>query len=276
MPITVEEKYLSQPTKDNGRLDDEAELLSVELHYIVKGTDDGVLAVQAVRDSAPETYEELERGEIAVEPIGPTQWEATVQYNPPVPEEDESTYSFDTGGGTQHITNSLATVGKYGRNYSPIGYSQAIGVTKDSVEGVDITVPTYQFSETHVIANELVTNEYKSRLFQLTGKVNDAAWGGFAAGEVLFMGASGSRRGRKGKWEMTFHFAASPNKTGLTIGEITDVAKGGWEYLWVEFVQEVVGEGGNQRLGWVPDAVFIEQVYPEGDFGDLEPSEPEE
>ena len=39
MPITVEEKYLSRPTKDSGQGDGTEELLSVELHYVVKGTD---------------------------------------------------------------------------------------------------------------------------------------------------------------------------------------------------------------------------------------------
>jgi len=42
-------------------------------------------------------------------------------------------------GGTEHITHTLQTVGRY-----PPGvpnYHGAIGVTPDSVEGVDITVP---------------------------------------------------------------------------------------------------------------------------------------
>lgn len=35
-------------------------------------------------------------------------------------------------------------------------------------------------------------------------------WRAFAAGEVLFLGASGSKRGEE-EWEITYRFAASPN-----------------------------------------------------------------
>jgi hypothetical protein len=277
MPITVEEKYLSRPAKDSGLSVDApatTDIEALELHYVVRGTDDHAAAVAAVRSTAPLLAGELERGEIALEPIGPTQWDATVQYALPTIPEDESQYTFDMTGGQQHITASIQTVHKYGRGYTPTGYGGAIGVKADSVEGVDVTVPVYKFSQTHQIDNARVTDGYKGSLFRLTGKVNDAAWGGFAAGEVLFLGPSGSRRGRKGKWEITFNFAASPNETDLTIGEITGIAKKGWEYLWVEFVQELVGPAGHQRMAWVPDAVFIEQVYKTGSFADLEPPAP--
>jgi len=60
---------------------------------------------------------------------------------------------------------------------------------------VDITVPVYSFSETHYNSLAFVTESYKQTLFGLTGKVNNAAFKGFAAGEVLFLGASGSKRG---------------------------------------------------------------------------------
>ena len=41
----------------------------------------------------------------------------------------------------------------------------------------------------------LVTGGYKATLFYLTGKVNGGPFKGFAPGEVLFLGASGSQRG---------------------------------------------------------------------------------
>jgi hypothetical protein len=143
-------------------------------------------------------------------------------------------------------------------------------VKADSVEGVDITVPVYKFSMTYVIANNLVTPAYKGQLFRLTGKTNKDDWGDFAAGEVLFLGPSGSRKGRRGKWEITFNFAASPNEEDLTVANILHVNKKGWEYLWLEFEQEQVGK----RLGWVAKYCYVEQVYPEGDFADLLPTNP--
>ena len=147
-----------------------------------------------------------------------------------------------------------------------------IGVTPDGIEGVDITVPVYRFSETHLVADSRVTNEYKGKLFRLTGKTNDGAWGGFAEGEVLFLGASGSKRGR-GDWEITFSFAASPNATGLTVGDISDIDKKGWEYLWVEYAESVDEAANPKRLVKRPVAVHVERVYDAGDFADLEPPE---
>ena len=269
MPVTCNEKYLSRPTKESGSTGAGEELLSVELLYVVKGTDNELLAIQSVRSNAPTTHEGLERGEISIEPIGPTQWEATVQYSPPGAEleEGESSYSFNTGGETQHITHSKSTVGSYApADETAPDYDGAIGATKDNVEGVDITVPVYRFSETHIKGDSDVTNAYKGKLFSLTGKTNSGAFKGFAAGEVLFLGASGSRR-TKGDWEISFEFAASPNKTGLSVGSITDIAKKGWEYLWIRYEDEV--DATANALVKRPVAVYVEQVYDEGDFGDL-------
>jgi hypothetical protein len=92
-------------------------------------------------------------------------------------------------------------------------------VTPDRVEGTDITVPVFNFTETHYILNELVTPAYKLTLFNLTGKVNGGVFKGFAKGEVLFLGASGSKRGLD-DWEITYRFAASPNVASLSLGGI--------------------------------------------------------
>ena len=81
MAITVAEKYVSRPTTDSG-LDGTAldNLLSTELHYIVRGTSDERLAVQAVRGATPATYNGMDRGEIGLEPVSDSIWEATVKY----------------------------------------------------------------------------------------------------------------------------------------------------------------------------------------------------
>jgi len=101
------------------------------------------------------------------------------------------------------------------------------GVTADGVEGVDITVPVYQFSETHYRTDAQVTGAYKGAIFTCTGKTNAGAFKSFAAGEVLFLGATGSKRGDgpDDDWEITFRFAppASPNQVGLSVGSITGI-----------------------------------------------------
>jgi hypothetical protein len=134
------------------------------------------------------------------------------------------------------------------------------------VEGVDITVPVYHFSETHYFDDAVVTGAYKATLFLLTGTVNNAGFKGFSAGEVLFLGASGSKRGKE-PWEVSFKFAASPNVTGLSVGDITGIAKKGWEYLWVRYndQEDTVAKVLVKR----PVAAYVEQVYGYGNFAGL-------
>jgi hypothetical protein len=149
-----------------------------------------------------------------------------------------------------------------------------IGASQDHVEGVDIVVPVYAFSETHTFTDAQVTDAYKGTLFRLTGKTNNAAFRGCAAGECLFLGAAGSKRGT-GDWEITFKFAASPNLTNIVIGAITVVSKKGWEYLWVRSIPKVIGSGETAVLTMMPRHAYVERVYDEGDFADLDPPEPE-
>jgi len=121
-------------------------------------------------------------------------------------------------------------------------------VTADGVDGVDITVPVYQFSETHYFSDAQVNASYNGAIFSCTGKTNAGGFKGFAPGEVLFLGASGSKRGDSpdDDWEITFQFAASPNETGLSLGSITGINKDGWEYLWVRYAD---AEDTGQPLG---------------------------
>ena len=37
------------------------------------------------------------------------------------------------------------------------------------------------------------------------------------------------------KWELTYQFAASPNAVNLQVGDIQNINKKGWEYLWVRY-----------------------------------------
>ncbi len=252
---------------------------AAELRYTIKGTADHIAARQALIDTSPPQFDPwgggvlfLPRVAVTIDPLAPDEatdtglWEGIVNYGL-VPQTGESVFSFDTGGGTQHITHSRATVARY----APYGqtapdFKGAVGVTADSVEGVDITVPVYQFAETHYLADAVVTPAYKATLFGLTGCVNSDAFKGFAPGECLFLGAAGTKRGQ-GDWELTFRFAASPNVTNLTIGDITGINKKGWEYLWVRYSDSE--DTAAKVLVKRPVAVFIEQVYPTGNLNAL-------
>jgi len=144
----------------------------------------------------------------------------------------------------------------------------AIGATAENVEGVDITTPVYNWSETHFIPDSAMTNAYRGKLFHATGTTNASAFKGFAAGECLFLGASGSKRADE-DWEVTFRFSSSPNKTGITVGDIQGIAKKGWEYLWVTYTPTELTVAGKKYLRQIPLFAYVEKVYEESDFADL-------
>ena len=268
MPVTCTEN------PDSRRLTDGQ---SAELIYTVRGTDDEAAALSSLNSTAPAIFNGLVRQPVTVEPVHVDStnadkciWAGTVNYSPwqpaDPPQTGDSSFNFDTGGGSQHVTQSLSTISKHAASGTPPDFKGAVGVTHDNVEGVDITVPVYNFSETHYLADATVTSAYKGTLFSLTGKVNSGSFKGFAAGEVLFLGASGSKRGED-DWEITFRFAASPNRTGITIGDMTGIDKKGWEYLWVRY--EDAEDTAAKALVKKPTAAYVEKVYEEGSFSSL-------
>lgn len=221
--------------------------------------------------------------------LGDDAWQVTIAYEKNGADDDQQTdplkraRSFDTSGGTQHITQ--ADGGKITRNggtttrtgterrFPPTAPSMdsAIGVDGDSVAGVDIVVPALSWTETYDVPDPYVTAAYIKAVAALTGTTNDAPFRTFAAGEVLFMGCSGAQewddqRGN-GPWSLSFKFVASPNVTGQTIGPIAGVEKKGHEYLWVRYEEAVNSTAGVSYKR--PKYVYVNTVYKEGDFSGL-------
>jgi hypothetical protein len=235
-----------------------------ELRYTVTGSNDESAVLAALRSTAPETYYGMRRMQVEAEPVGGGIWQCTVPYEG----KNETVYTFETGGSTQHITQSLQTIARHAASGSTApDFQGAIGVNGDSIDGVDVTVPVFNFTESRRCAGSVVTGAYKLALFNATGKVNNASFRGFAAGEVLFLGASGTKTGID-DWEIAYKFAASPNVASLAIGGgITVTAKKGWEYLWVRFAD--TEDTSANAMVKRPVAAYVEQVYPTADFSTL-------
>lgn len=186
--------------------------------------------------------------------------------------------SFNTGGQTAHITQSLGTRGIWRGSYigadgKSVNYTAAdvpnfggaIGYNGDSFEGVDVTIPTFTWTETHIFPMTSLTWAYVRTLAGLTGTVNANAFRGFAVGEVLFQGASGGTQDNSTEAPVQFNFAASPNVTNLTCGNITGIKKNGWDYLWVLY-RDVMSGGYRFKA---PAGVYVEQVYRYANFSPL-------
>ena len=253
---------------------------SVELQYNVMDAADEAEALAALAAQSPATWNGLVRKNCRVEPVGDGSscWNGTVTYGGATTSKQEGSksLSFDTTGGTQHITQAKEHISTtYYEGDTPPNFQGAIGVTDDSVEGCDITVPVFSFSVTKYMSKSAMTSEYVGYLFTLTGKTNSEevsiTVNGltllFAVGELLFLGASGSARGDD-SWEVTFRFAASPNATDLSVGGITVPAKGGWEYMWVQY-KDAKDTGANCVLK-KPKRVIVDRVYDSGNLALLE------
>jgi hypothetical protein len=223
-----------------------------------------------------------------LEYLGDEAWQLEVTYGSQGAEPEEQrdplkrSRSFDTGGATQHVTQAIPTAGvpngeRRFHTGSPAAPNMqgAIGVDGDSVQGVDIVVPQLTWTENYDVPNAYVTTDYIKSLSSLTGTVNNSSFRGFAAGEVLFMGASGSQQWDSdkgdGPWSLSYKFVASANQgagktyPAITIGDITGIEKDGHDYLWVRYEDAVE----NNTLLKRPKFVYVDKVYRQVSFAAL-------
>jgi len=250
--------------------------------YIAWGSSDITAIRTQILADAPTSYGGFPRVEPTIEEINvddtgaPTLWAVTVPYGGRsklvIPATGTTIWSGDTSGGTQHITNSRDFTA-YGADTTPEDLGGAIGATKDGVAGVDIVGQAYNFQGTKYIADGSFDTTFRRALFQLTGKINASPvtlnGDSFAAGEVLFLGATWAQRQTVHPldWEVNFKFAARPNLSGgdvQPVGAITIDAIGGWDYLDVIYEDTTSGDGS--ALIKTPNYAIVHTVYPSGDF----------
>lgn len=269
MPITIYEKWA-------GRQGSLGQRSSDEIGYIVFGADDHSEALAALNSAVPPSFGSNVLDDVTVKQIGEELWEGTARYLDPeskgekeeqIKEIGDETFTFRTGGATQHITQDKFGTDPYTWATFPPDFGGAIGVNGDSVDGVDIVIPSLQFQITAKMPLSIFNVEYVKTCARLTGRVNAAPFRGFAPGEVLFMGLSGSKAGRE-SIDLTFDFGAEENATGLSIGsgshEITGIAKKGWEYLWVHYFS--YDDPDSKKRVTKPHSAYVARVYGPGDF----------
>ncbi len=233
------------------------------------GTTDEDAARTAVLLVAPATLDSMPIQNTSLSPLGDDSWAVDVNYGPIDPA--VFTFAFDTTGKTAHTTVSRVTLTKLKKDGAPAlppapDFLGAIGVTNDDIKGVDVIVPSYSWTETHRKPISEVDDTYKMVLRDMTGQKNDDAFRGFFAGEVLFMGARGSIRTGE-DFEIAFSFASEREWTLEVIGPFI-VTKKGWDYFWVRYAD--VEDAAAKHLTQQPIAAYVEEVYEDADFADLE------
>lgn len=231
--------------------------------YSAAGSADGAYVKAYAIAATPSIVATLDgmlyRQDIAIDPVGWELWKVTVPYASQTRESGSYRITFDTTGGTIHISASKATVAKYPSGTAP-DYKQLIAVNKDDVGGADVIIPALKMSVHFTHPAAIITVSRIKYLASITGMVNSATFFGFPAGEVLFLGASGSE-GTDAETEVTYQFAMSSNATGLVIGAVTGIAKKGHELAWIAYKDALDTPGSTALPVKQPEFVYVERVY---------------
>jgi len=237
--------------------------LAVTLKFLADGEQDNAIVHAYVLAATPGLYAHpsgafLYRQDLQVEPLGYKQYEITVPYGETKHETGSYSLSFDTTGGTVHITASKETIAAFGPGTSVNDHKQAIGVSgpdKDP-EGADVVIPVLKLTATFKHPQGIITLPQIKNLARWTGRTNSDTFLTFAPGEVLFLGATG-QEGTDQPTEVQYHFACQENLTGLSIGGISGISKQGHQLYWIQYKSAIANNAGTR----IPKGVYIERVY---------------
>lgn len=241
---------------------------AITLLYGLSGTTDHNTVRSYALSATPLLFDGLWRQTIKITPNGWKLWTIEVPFGPKEPPEPrEYKWAWDTTGGTAHITQAVQHI----QSYAPAGktapdHKGAIGVKQDGeVEGCDIVVPSFKWTETHQLPAAAASWGYSQMVKAVTGRVNNAAFRGFPAGQVRFDGAQGGGSNKDPNLvEVTFHFVQQDDVDDVTVGDITGVDKDGWQYSWVEYA--LAEDSTAKKNASRPIAAHIERVYHTADF----------
>lgn len=207
------------------------------------------------------TYGLLFRQDIRIRRSAFNQWMAEVPYGPRKSVTGDFTWDFDTTGGSIHITQAKAEVGRFPSASAP-DQKGAIAVDGDEVKGTEIIVPAMKINVNFRHPLGVITIPQAKFLSTITGTVNSDVFMTFAPGEVLFLGSRGSD-GTDAEATVSYQFAMAANQSGVTIGSITGVAKKAWEVAWIRYKDNIVTADSKDVPTREPKFVYVDRVYEE-------------
>lgn len=239
---------------------------SLTLIYKAVGeVDDGQVGSYAIAATPSVVYTAagtLYRQNIQLDPEGYAQYLVTIPYGPKQKANGSYSFTFDTTGATVTVKAAKEHIASYPAGDPADPHKGAIGVTANGdVEGTEIVIPALKFTVNFRHPQGVITLAQARHLARQTGKTNTDEFLGFAAGELLFLGASGGD-GTETEAEVAYQFAASENVSDLSFGEISGVTKKGHHYAWIEF-KDAASDG---QASTQPRRVHVERVYGEVAF----------
>lgn len=192
-----------------------------------------------------------------------------------IPEVQDSDFSFETSGGSAHITHGLNVLNsaRYDGT-TPIDYGGVINPREDgTADGVDIITPTMNFTISLSLPKAWFSLPYRLAIANATGSVNALPWGGFGPGSLLFKGVNAratwlkwtNRSGmaqRDWYWRASFAFEAAP-AASIVVGGTTLVRPG---FAVASQVRESYADASSGSTVSIAQQVDIIQVYPTYDF----------
>lgn len=194
------------------------------------------------------------------------------------------TYRITASGGagtTWVLDRPPAALGTAGGKWHLSGRGpdskSAIGTSLDAVQGADVEYPVLEFSLAARVTS--MTFDLLRDLRAVVRTTNNAAWYGFAAGELLYLGCEPTSPAGTIEdasplsfWNLNHNFRYEPNTTNVKVGAVTVPFVGGHEYVWVRYggnVPILIPIGGLRALIQLPTAVYVERVFEASDFDDL-------
>jgi len=184
-------------------------------------------------------------------------WTVTITWEvPPFRADDGETppdslaFSWDTTGGSAHITQSLEVIDQVWASGVPnVDRSVTIGEDdQGNVTGADIPVPSCRLEVVEIKTLDAYSPSSAIDHYRKTGKANSSDLTiavsatksfTFSAGELMFLGVRTSYDPSSGNVQTVFVFLGQANKSSITVGDMTVSDKKGHDLLVTHFIEKV-------------------------------------
>ncbi|MEM6499313.1 MAG: hypothetical protein AAF709_21630 [Pseudomonadota bacterium] len=239
--------------------------------WLVKGSANPLTCRSALQSGVTiSPYDGLYADTLSRERVGPAEWEFTATYSALTPQIGGYSVAIDTTGGQVLQTYAYNQTSFSATGETAPDFGNAIDVQDGRPQGVQRIIPALKINVRAKIATEYLGASpmaYAKTISSVTGTYNSAPMfdNQFAAGELLFAGATGEVISENP--QLTFTFLASANVTGLTIGTILNISKLGHDYLWFKFKE--TKDSGTGLSVVSPRAAYVSRVYGPGNHGVL-------